>query len=118
MSKFGLTVLAKLDQPGYTVTALPDKKKQRAFKITDSEGNATEFYIDPATGKVMTFLIPFNGYTFGTEIKKTKDVDGVVVPYSFTQRLEMPQGAFFAEYNVKDVKLNQPVGDDVFAIPN
>lgn len=118
MSKFGLTVLAKFDQPGYTVTALPDKKKQRAFKITDSEGNATEFYIDPVTGKVMTFLIPFNGYTFGTEIKKTKDVDGVVVPYSFTQRLEMPQGAFFAEYNVKDVKLNQPVGDDVFAIPN
>jgi hypothetical protein len=29
----------------------------------------------------------------------------------------MPQGAFFADYSVKDVKLNQPIGDDVFAIP-
>ena len=66
----------------------------------------------------MTFLIPYNGYTFGTENKKMKEVDGVLVPYSFTQRLEMPAGAFFAEYNVKDVKLNQPIGDDVFAIPN
>src|SRR2546421_6155569 len=29
-SKFGLPVLSKFDQTGYTVTALPDKKKQRA----------------------------------------------------------------------------------------
>lgn len=118
MSKFGLTVLAKYDQPGYVVTALPDKKKQRAFKIADPEGNTTEFYLDPATGKIVTFLIPFNGYTFGTDIKKNKEIEGVIVPYNFTQRLEMPQGAFFAEYSVKDVKLNQPVGDDVFAIPS
>jgi hypothetical protein len=118
MSKFGPAVLAKFDQPGYTVTALPDKKKQRAFRIADADGNATEFYVDATTGRVMTFLIPFNGYTFGTEITKAKDLEGVLIPYSFTQRLEMPQGAFFAEYSVKDVKLNQPVGDDVFAIPN
>ena len=118
MSKFGPAVLAKFDQPGYTVTALPDKKKLRAFRIADPDGNATEFYVDATTGRVMTFLIPFNGYTFGTEIKKTKDLDGVLIPYNFTQRLEMPQGAFFAEYSVKDVKLNQPLGDDVFAIPN
>jgi hypothetical protein len=117
MSKFGLTVLAKYDQPGYTVTALPDKNKRRAFKIADADGNATEFYLDPANGKIVTFLIPFNNVLFGTDIKKTKEVDGVVVPYNFTQRLEMPQGAFFAEYSVKDVKLNQPIGDDVFAIP-
>jgi hypothetical protein len=66
----------------------------------------------------MTFLIPYNGYTFGTENKKFKEIDGVLVPFSFTQRLEMPQGAFFAEYSVKDAKLNQPLGDDVFAMPN
>ena len=117
-SKFGPAVLANFDQPGYTVSALPDKKKQRAFRIADSEGNTTDFYVDPATGRVITFLIPYNGYTFGTENKKMKEVDGVLIAYNFTQRLEMPQGAFFAEYTVKDVKLNQPLGDDVFAIPN
>jgi hypothetical protein len=117
-SKFGPAVLAKFDQPGYTVTALPDKKKQRAFRVADAEGNSTDFYIDPATGRVMSFLIPYNGYVFGVENKKMKEVEGVLVSTSFTQRLETPQGAFFADYTVKDVKLNQPLGDDVFAIPN
>jgi hypothetical protein len=117
-SKFGLPLLTKFDQAGYTVSALPDKKKQRAFRISDADGNTTDFYLDAATGRVMTFLIPYNGYTFGTENKKFKEIDGVLIPFSFTQRLEMPQGAFFAEYSVKDVKLNQALGDDVFAMPN
>ena len=117
-SKFGLAMLTRYSEPGYTVTAIPDKKKLRGFRIADAEGNTTDFYVDPATGRVMTFLIPFNGYTFGTENKKFKEVEGVLVPFNFTQRLEMPQGAFFAEYSVKDVKLNQALGDDVFALPN
>jgi hypothetical protein len=117
-SKFGLPVLAKFDQTGYAVTAIPDKKKLRGFRISDADGNVTDFYIDITTGRVMTFLIPYNGYTFGTENKKFKEIEGVLVSFEFTQRLEMPQGAFFAEYKVKDVKLNNPIGDDVFVIPN
>ncbi len=117
-SKFGLVLLNKINEPGYAVTAIPDKKKLRGFRIADADGNTTDFYVDPATGRVMTFLIPYNGYTFGTENKKFKEIDGVLIPHNFTQRLEMPQGAFFAEYTVKDVKLNQALGDDVFAMPN
>lgn len=115
-SKFGLPVLAKFDQPGYTVSGLPDKKKLRGFRVVDVEGNTTDFYLDPANGRVMMYLIPYQGYSFGTENTKMKEVEGVLIPFSFTQRLEMAQGAFFAEYKVKDVKLNQPIGDDVFAI--
>jgi hypothetical protein len=115
-SKFGLPVLAKFDQPGYTVSALPDKKKLRGFRIVDSEGNTTDFFIDPGTARVMQYLTPYNGYTFGTENSKFKEVEGVLIPFSFSQRLEMQQGAFFAEYRVKEVKLNQPIGDDVFVI--
>jgi hypothetical protein len=118
LSKFGISVLSKFDQPGYAVTAIPDKKKLRGFRISDTDGNVTDFYIDATNGRVMSFLIPYNGYTFGTENKKFKEVEGALIPSSFTQRLEMPQGAFFAEYSVKDIKLNQPIGDDVFAIPN
>jgi hypothetical protein len=117
-SKFGLPVLAKFDQQGYTVSALPDKKKLRAFRIVDPEGNTTDFFIDVVTGRVMSYLSPYNGFTFGTENSKLKEVEGVLVPFNFTQRLEMQQGAFFAEYKVKDVKINQPVADDVFFIPN
>ena len=117
-SKFGLAVLGRFDQPGYTVTALPDKRKHRRFRISDADGNTTDFYIDTSNGRVMSFLIPYGGYIFGTENKKFKEFDGVLVPVSFSQRLEMAAGAFFADYNVKDVKLNNPLGDDVFAIPN
>lgn len=115
-SKFGLPVLAKFDQPGYTVSALPDKKKLRGFRIVDSEGNTTDFFIDPATARVMQYLTPYNGYVFGTENSKFKEVEGVLIPFNFSQRLEMQQGAFFAEYKVKEVRLNQPIGDDVFVI--
>ena len=116
-SKFGINVLMKYDQPGYIVTALPDDKTQRAFRISDTEGNTTEFFVDRETGRVMSFLIPYKGYTLGVENKTLKEVDGVLVPYSFVQRLELQQGAFFAEYKVKDVKLDQPFTDDVFEIP-
>lgn len=115
-SKFGLAVLAKYDQPGYTVSALPDKKKLRGFRIVDAEGNTTDFYVDLGTARVMQYLTPYNGYTFGTENSKFKEVDGVLIPMNFSQRLEMTQGAFFAEYKVKEVKLNQPIGDDVFVM--
>lgn len=116
-SKFGLAVLAKFDQPGYTVTALPDKKKLRGFRIVDSEGNTTDYYIDPGTAQVSEFVIPYNGYTFGSSISKFKEYDGVMMPTNFTQRFELPgAGAYFAEYKVKEIKLNQPIGDDVFVI--
>jgi hypothetical protein len=66
----------------------------------------------------MSFLLYYNGFTFGTDNKKFKEVDGVLVAFNFSQRFEMTQGAFFAEYSVKEAKFNQTLGDDAFAIPN
>lgn len=117
MSKFGMSVLVRYDQAGYKLSPLPDKKKQRGFRVVDPEGYTTDFYIDATTGRVMSFLMYYQNYTFGTENNKFKEVEGVLIPFSFSQRFEMPQGAFFAEYSVKEVKLNQTLGDDVFAIP-
>ncbi len=115
-NKFGLNVLMKYDQPGYTVSALPNEKKLRAFRIVDEEGNTTDFYIDPATARVVKYVSPYQGFTFGTENSKFKEIDGVLIPFNFTRRIEMPQGAFFADFKVKEAKLNQPLADDVFAI--
>ena len=117
LSKYGLGVLSKYDQPGYKVSTIANKKKLRGFRIADPEGYTTDFYIDATNGRVMEFFLTFGGYTFGTANSKFKEVDGVLIPFSFSQRFEMPQGAFFAEYNVKEAKLNQTLGDDAFAIP-
>jgi hypothetical protein len=117
LSKFGMSVLSKFDQPGYKVSAIPNKKKLRGFRISDPEGYTTDFYIDPVNGRVMEFLLTYNNYTFGTANDKFKEFDGVLVATNFSQRFEMAQGAFFAEYSVKEVKLNQTLGEDIFAIP-
>ena len=117
LTKFGLGALARFDKPGYQISAIADKKKQRAFRIVDPEGYTTDYYLDPKTGRVMSFLIYYNGVTLGTENSKFKEVDGVLVPFSFSQKFEMPMGAFFAEFNVKEVKLNQQLAEDAFAIP-
>lgn len=117
MTKFGLGALARYDQQGYQVTALPNKKKQRAFRIVDPDGYTTDFYIDPTNGRVMSFLLYYGGFTLGTEHSKFKEIEGVLVPSSFSQKFEMPMGAFFAEFSAKEVKINQPLGDDAFAIP-
>ncbi len=116
-SKFGLQLLTKFERPGYTVSALPDKKKFRAFRVVDAEGNTTDFYVEPATGRVMMYDIPFNGLVFSVEHKSFKDFEGVLVPVSFVQKLDTPQGAYFVELKVKSVKLNQDLPADTFAIP-
>lgn len=117
LTKFGLGALSRFDQPGYKITAIADKKKQRAFRIVDPDGYTTDFYIDTASGRVMSFLLYYGGVTLGTEHTKFKEVEGVLVPFSFSQKFELPMGAFFAEFSVKEVKINQQLADDAFAIP-
>jgi hypothetical protein len=117
VDKYGMYLLTKFDQPGYAVSALPDKKKLRGFRITDSEGNATDFYIEAATARVVNFSFDYSGLTFGTERKKLTLVDGVLVPYNYTEAIDTPRGTFFVEYKVKEAKVNQPLADDVFTIP-
>ncbi len=116
-SKFGFLVINYHDRAGYAVTALPDKKKQRAFRITDPEGNATDFYIDATTGRVMACLYKYKNFSFGEENKSFKEFDGVVVPSSISRKLELAGNAYYVEMKAKDVKVNQPLDADVFAIP-
>jgi len=116
LSKVGLGVLTKLDQTGYTITALPDKKKQRAFRVTGPDGSATDFVIDALTGRVVKYTVPFNGGTFIVEHDNLKEFEGVLVPYKIAQSFETSKGTFIAEFKVKTVTVNQPVGDDIFVI--
>jgi hypothetical protein len=115
---FGIPVLLNFDKPGYVVAALPDKKKERGFSITEPGGMKTNFYVDAATGRLARFEVPYGGYTYGYEFKAMREIEGVLVPVAFTQRILTPQGAYFAEFKVKDAKLNQQLPADAFAIPN
>jgi hypothetical protein len=112
LTRYGLHALAKFDQPGYQITAIADKKKERGFRLADPDGYTTDFYVDQKTGRVMSFFMYFGDFTLGTEYSKFKEIEGILVPTSFSQRFEMPLGAFFAEFNVKEVKFNQQLPDD------
>jgi hypothetical protein len=117
-SRFGVPVLLKFDQPGYAVTALNGSKKERAFRITDPEGNITDFYVDAATNRLARFEVPYGSYTYSVEFKSVKEIEGVFVPVSFVQRISSTQGSFYAEFKVKDAKINQELPDTTFVIPD
>ena len=94
--------------------AITDPKRGQGWRLVSRE---ILLYLDPKTGRVMSFFLYYNGITLGTENSKFKEVEGVLVPFSFSQKFEMSMGAFFAEFSVKEVKMNQQLGDDAFAIP-
>src|SRR5438132_12354831 len=58
-NKFGLPVLTKFDQPGYTVSALPNDKKLLGFRVFDADGNTTGFFVESATARVMKYTIQY-----------------------------------------------------------
>jgi hypothetical protein len=117
MNKLGLIALAHYDQSGFSITALPDKKKERAFRITDAAGNTTDFYVDATTARVVRYEIPYKGFNFSVEQTKVQEYEGVLVPINATWKIDLPGGAAYAEFKAKEVKLNQTLPDDVFTIP-
>lgn len=110
----GLSMLRNFDRPGFTVGAPADAKKA-GFRISNQDGDSTDFYVN-AQGRVQSCVINYKGSGSAIEYKSLKEMNGVLVPYQFVQKLQTPQGAFFAEFKVKEVKVNQPLGDDMFAI--
>lgn len=116
-ARLGLSLLTRFDQPGYTVSLLSPSKGQKAFRITDAEGNATDFYVDAASGRVVRYEIPFGGARFSVENKELKQIEGALIPLSYAQKLDTPQGAFIADFKVKDVKINQELSAEMFSIP-
>jgi hypothetical protein len=113
-SKFGLRVLAKYDQPGYKVTALPDQNKELGFRITDPEGNATDFYAQKATGRVTRFTYKYDGFDQTWELDNFKTVEGLKIPHIINIRLATKVGEFQIVIQAADVKINQPVSDNAF----
>jgi hypothetical protein len=113
--KFGLRVLAKYDQPGYKITPLPEPNTEPGFRITDPEGNATDFYVHKETGRVTRFLYKFGDFNQTWELDNFKAVEGVMVAHQINIRLATRQGDFQMLLRAADAKINQPVGDNAFA---
>lgn len=122
LDKTGLEMLRKINEKDYTVSALPEKfKKKKGFRITSPEGFYTDFIVDEKTNQVKEYESSYevNGDTLTTSvaIDKYREVDGVFINEKFSQRMEMSQGTFYANFKAKDILVNSEIADDVFAMP-
>ncbi len=121
LSKLGINLIAKAEDKGYSVSALPDKKKRRGFRITTPEGYSTDFYLDPTTAQVMSFEAKFTvrdrEVSTAVEHDKFREVEGVLVPEKFSQRFDVGGNTFYASFKAKEVLVNAAIADDVFAMP-
>lgn len=121
LSKLGINLLTKAEEKGYAISALPDKKKRRGFRITTPDGYATDFYIDAATGQVISYEAKFTvrGREVSTAVEhdKFREIEGVLIPEKFSQRFDMGGNTFYANFKAKELLVNTSVADDVFAIP-
>jgi hypothetical protein len=116
-SKFGLGVLAHLDQQGRTVGALP-AQKEPGFRVTDAQSNATDFYIEPATGHIARYEYKYGDYVNSWEQKDFRKVEGVLIPHRLTMKLGSRVGDYYAEFKVKEVQVNPQVGASTFVPPS
>lgn len=113
-AKFGLNVLANFDRPGYQVSVLSEAKQDPAFRVTDAEGNSTDFFVDSKTGLVKRSAYKFNKLDQEWQFSDFKAIEGVPIPQNFVIKTETPDGPFVMSFKVNDTKINQTVSDNTF----
>lgn len=119
LNRLGLPLLMKIDDKGFVVSALPEKfKKKRGFRVTSPEGYYTDFIVDDKTNLVKEYeaSYDFNGIqvTTSVAIDKYKEINGILINEKFSQRLEMSQLTYYADFKAKDILIDTQLADDVF----
>jgi hypothetical protein len=121
LNQVGLPVLSKIEEKGYVVAALPEKfKKKMGFRVTSPDGYYTDFVIDEKTNRIKEYESTYemNGYpaTTSVAVDQYRDVNGILVNEKFSQRLEMGQMNFYANYKAKEISVDTEIADDVFTM--
>lgn len=120
LNKMGFILLTKAGEQGYTVSALPEKKKRKGFRISSPDGYSSDYYIDPATGQVLSYeaKIAVDGREITTAVEndKFRDVNGVLIPEKYSQRLQLGTNTFYASFKAKEILVNSEIADDVFVM--
>ncbi len=121
INRLGLPLLQHIEEKDFTISALPEKsKKKYGFRITAPEGFYTDFFVDEKTGLVKSYESEYEmrnrTITTSVEIDKVRDVAGVKIPERYAQRFDLGQLTIYADFKAKDIQVNSPVADDVFAI--
>src|SRR5690606_10813045 len=71
INRIGFPVLQKIGQPGFIITALPEKSgKKKGFRVTSPEGYATDFFVDAKTNQIKGYdsMYETNGRRITTSV--------------------------------------------------
>jgi hypothetical protein len=119
----GLPLLTKIEESGFVVSELPDKLKnqKKGFRVTSPQGYYTDFIIDEKTSLVKEYggKYEVNGRPGSTsvEIQKYREVEGVMLPEKYLQRIESGQFSSYGDFKAKEILVNIPVDAGLFAKP-
>jgi hypothetical protein len=122
VTSLGFPLLPKVGVEGYVITALADtKKKRKGFRITTPDGFYTDFFIDEKTSQIKgyesSYQVGERNVTTSVEVDEFQTVDGIVVPKKYSQRFDLGSITAYANFKTKDILVNAPIDDSVFAIP-
>jgi hypothetical protein len=122
VTSLGFPLLPKVGVEGYVITALADsKKKRKGFRITTPDGFYTDFFIDEKTNQIKGYESSYNvgerSVTTSVEVDEFQTVDGIVVPKKYSQRFDLGSITAYANFKTKDILVNVPIDDSVFAMP-
>lgn len=119
LNLLGLPLLSKIDEKGFTVSALFEKnKKKLGFRVTSPEGFYTDFFIDEKTGMIKSYEASYEignrTVTTSIDIDKMREVEGVKIPEQYAQRFDTGQFTIYAAFKAKEILVNSAVADEVF----
>lgn len=122
LNRLGFPMLMKIEEKGYTVTALPEKfKKKRGFRVTSPDGYYTDFITDEKTNLVKEYeaSYDFNGgqVTTSVAIDGYKEFAGVFINEKFSQRLEMGQMSYYSNFKAKEILIDTKLPETTFTMP-
>lgn len=122
VTSLGFPLLQKIGETGYVVAALSDaKKRKKGFRVTTSDGFYTDFFVDEKTSQLKGYESSYdlNGriVTTSVEIDEFLTVEGVIVPKKYSQRFDLGQMTFYANFKSREILVNSAIADDVFAMP-
>lgn len=115
---YGVNVLRRYDQAGYSVRLLPEAqvegKKAKVVAISDAEGHTTKFFIDPQTHLILKTAAEAMGQQLEEVYSDYKSVNGIQVPH---RRVLMHNGAKLIEFVVSEIQINPDIDPALFDKP-
>ena len=122
ITSLGFPVLPRIGDAGYAISAVGEnKKKRKGFRITTPDGFYTDFFVDEKTGQIKGYESSYDVggriVTTSVEVDEFQTVDGVIVPKKYSQRFDLGNLTAYAAFKNKEILINSPIADDVFAIP-